>query len=125
MVAVWAALVAAGAVYVAALVVWPDNVPAPLIVHFTPAEFLSLATVAVSVAESVPSTAVADAVTVTATGAELPPQPDTPSETPNAPNPARSVTRLHILRPSAALRILIPPRNFPELPYKFQLLNNA
>jgi hypothetical protein len=66
---------AAGAVNVAEVVVVLESAPPPLTVHVTPAEFLSLVTVAVSVAESVGSTVDADDVTATLIGFELPPQP--------------------------------------------------
>jgi hypothetical protein len=64
----------------------------------TPAEFLSLATVAVKVTESAPSTVVAEAFTETPIGAELPPQPDTLSKTPIIAKLARSETKLHVFR---------------------------
>jgi hypothetical protein len=60
---------------VAALVVWPDRVPPPVIVHETPAAFLSFVTEAVKLTVSVASTVVADALTDTLGGVELPPQP--------------------------------------------------
>jgi hypothetical protein len=53
---------------VADVVVVFDNVPPPLTLHETPALFLSLVTVAVSVTASVPSTVAAEAVTATLTG---------------------------------------------------------
>lgn len=68
-------LVAAGAVYVAELVVVFDKVPSPLKVHLTPPEFLSWVTAAVSVVVSLPSTVLAAAVTATLIGLELPPHP--------------------------------------------------
>jgi hypothetical protein len=52
-----------------------DNVPPPLTVQVTPAEFLSLVTVAVSVTASAPSTVVGDGVTATPTGWTIVPQP--------------------------------------------------
>jgi hypothetical protein len=112
-VAVCAELVAAGAVKVAALEVWLDNAPAPLNDHFTPALFLSWATVAVKLTESLPSTVVDVAVMVTPSGAELPPQPvmatialKIPA---HIPTDTRSEIALPTLRRSAALCILIPP----------------
>ena len=71
---VCAEAVVAGAVKVAEVVVVFDSVPPPLTVHVTPALFLSLVTVAVSVAVSVPSTEDAEALTET-DGEELPPHP--------------------------------------------------
>ena len=68
-------LVAAGAVNVAEVVVSFDRAPAPVMLHDTPAAFLSLATVAISVVVSAPSTVLAVAVTVTLGEGELPPQP--------------------------------------------------
>ena len=53
-----------------------DRLPPPLTVQVTPALFLSLVTVAVSVVESAPSTVIEDAVIATLIGLELPPQPD-------------------------------------------------
>jgi hypothetical protein len=59
-----------------------DSVPPPLTLQETPAAFLSFKTVAANVTESVASTVLADAVTETLTGVELPlpppppPQPD-------------------------------------------------
>jgi len=67
--------VAAGAVYVAELVVALDSVPGPLIVQVTPLEPWSLVTVAVSVVVSLPSTELAATVTLTLIGLELPPHP--------------------------------------------------
>jgi hypothetical protein len=58
------------------VVVVSDSVPPPLTVHVTPSLFVSFVTVAVRVSVSVPSTVVADAVTATVFGAELPPQPE-------------------------------------------------
>ena len=59
----------------AAVVVVLESVPPPLTVQFTPALFLSLATVAVKLAVSVASTVVSVAVTLTEGFALLPPQP--------------------------------------------------
>jgi hypothetical protein len=76
MVTVCAVLVAAGAVYVAEVVV-VARVPPPLRVQVTPALFLSLVTVAVSVTVFAGSTVVAADDTATLTGWELlPPHPD-------------------------------------------------
>lgn len=75
-----AELEAAGAVYVALLVV-PEMVPPPLTDQLTPALFLSFVTTADSVIEFVASTVVDGALTETLTGLdtleewELPPQP--------------------------------------------------
>jgi len=75
-VTVCAALEAAGAVKVADVVVVFDKAPPPETLHETPALFLSLVTVAVSVTVSVPSTVAAEEVTATLMGLEeLPPQP--------------------------------------------------
>jgi hypothetical protein len=79
MVIVCCELVAAGAVKVAEDVVEPDRVPA-LAFQVTPADFRSLATVALRVMESVPSTLFALAATETAptaatAGEPPPPQP--------------------------------------------------
>lgn len=68
---VWDEAVAAGAVYVVEVVVDPPSVPPPLTVHVTPAEFLSLVTLAVTVTESVPSTVLDDAEAETLIGFEL------------------------------------------------------
>jgi hypothetical protein len=76
-VAVWVELVPAGAVYVTEVVDWAESVPAPLNVQVTPSAFWSLVTVAVKVTASVPSTVVAEAVTATLIGFELPPHPFT------------------------------------------------
>jgi hypothetical protein len=51
------------------------SVPPPLTVHFTPALFESLVTLALKVTESVASTVFADGVTVTLTVFVPPPQP--------------------------------------------------
>lgn len=59
----------------AEVVVLFDNVPPPLIVHMTPAAFLSCATVAVSVIELPPSTVAAVEIMETLIGAG-PPQPE-------------------------------------------------
>jgi hypothetical protein len=79
-VTVCADAVAAGAVYVAEVVVVFDRVPPPLTLHDTPSGvplvLLSLLTVAVSVTVSVPSTVVTEAVTATEGDFELPPQPE-------------------------------------------------
>jgi len=75
-VTVRAELEAAGAVYVAPVVVWFDSAPPPLTLHVTPALFLSFVTTAVSVTASVASTVAAEAVTATLGGVELPPQPE-------------------------------------------------
>jgi hypothetical protein len=74
-VTVVAELAAAGAVYVAEVVVVFERVPPPLTDHVTPAAFLSFVTVAVNVAVSVGSTVEAEDVTATLTGFELPPHP--------------------------------------------------
>jgi hypothetical protein len=74
-VAVTAALEAAGAVYVAVEEVL-DNVPPPETVHVTPPGVLSLVTVAVSVAVSVASTVCTEAAMATLIGLELPPHPE-------------------------------------------------
>jgi hypothetical protein len=79
-VTVCAALVAAGVVKVAEVVVVFERVPPPLTVQVTPSELLSLVTTAVSVTVSAPSTVVTDAVTATL-GVAWPPQPDTPRAT--------------------------------------------
>jgi hypothetical protein len=71
---VFAELEAAGAVKVAEVVVSLESVPA-LTLQVTPALFLSLVTVAVSVVVSVPSTVDTEAFTET-TGEELPPHPE-------------------------------------------------
>ncbi len=63
-----AALVAAGAVYVAALVVVLLSVPPPLTLHVTPAALTSFCTLAESETESVPSTVVTGALIDTLTG---------------------------------------------------------
>jgi hypothetical protein len=86
-VAVSVVLEAAGGVYVAEVVVWPDSAPPPLTFHVTPAAFLSLVTVAVSVTvfAPTPSTLVADAVTVTLTEPEPAPEPP-PLEPPPQPD---------------------------------------
>lgn len=68
-------LVAAGAVYVAEEVVLFDSAPPPLTAQETPPAFLSFATLAVKFTESVPSTVVDAAVTVTLNGADPPPHP--------------------------------------------------
>jgi hypothetical protein len=73
MVIVCAEVVAVGAVKVAEVVVSLESVPA-LTLQVTPALFLSLATVAMSVIAFVPSTEDAEAFIVT-TGEELPPHP--------------------------------------------------
>ena len=65
--------VAAGAVKVAEVVVLFDRVPA-VVLQLTPWLFTSLATVAVRVMESAPSTVVDEALTLTLDGPELPPQ---------------------------------------------------
>ena len=57
----------------AELVVVLDSAPPPLTLHVTPAAFLSLVTVAVSVTASFASTVVPDAVTAMANGLALPP----------------------------------------------------
>jgi hypothetical protein len=77
---VCAALVAAGAVYVAALVVAPESTPPPLTFQVTPALLMSFVTVALSLTASVASTELAEAVTETlgivVTVDEPPPQPE-------------------------------------------------
>jgi hypothetical protein len=75
---VCAELVAAGTFKVVEVVVEPDRVPA-LVVQFTPAAFVSLATVAVIVVVSVPSTVFEAAVALTLIGWELAPHPDRPN----------------------------------------------
>jgi hypothetical protein len=71
------ALVAAGAVYVAEVVVVFDNVPPPLVTaQVTPALFWSLVTVPVRVTLSAPSTVEDEAVIAMLMDLELPPQPE-------------------------------------------------
>jgi hypothetical protein len=100
-----AELVAAGAVYVAELVVSLDSDPPPLTLQVTPALFLSLAIVAVSVVVSVPSTVVAAAVTVTLRGFEYPPQPVSAALTSMANVTTEEMITLEILRHN-----MLPPR---------------
>jgi hypothetical protein len=97
---VCAELVATGAVKVAPVAVWCDNVP-PLTLHVTPSLFVSFVTVAVRVSVSAASTVVADAVTETVAAA-LPPQPEMLKAAKNA------ITK----RPTSAL-ILKPDRTDP------------
>jgi hypothetical protein len=75
-VTVSAVLEAAGAVYVAALVVEPDRAPPPLTFQLTPALFLSCATVAERLTVFVASTVLVEGDTVTLGLALEPPQPD-------------------------------------------------
>jgi hypothetical protein len=90
MVAVCAALVAAGAVYVTEVVDWPDRAPGPLNAQLTPPEFLSLLTVAVKVTVSVPSTVDAAVLIATLIGFDFPPHPFTQisARTARTPNPS-------------------------------------
>jgi hypothetical protein len=103
-VTVCAVLVAAGAVYVAEVVVVFDRAPPPLTLHDTPSVPLSLATVADSVTVSVPSTVVTEAVTATVGAFELPPQPDRVKVATKAITNAKN-DRL-VLRPEGTILLL-------------------
>jgi hypothetical protein len=114
-VTVSAELEAAGAVYVAPVVVSFDSAPPPLTLHVTPPGVLSFVTVAVIVTASVASTVVAEAATATLTGAELPPQPER-LKTAIIVTTNRQTTAL-VLRPENArlFRYMDPSRFFTQI----------
>lgn len=88
-VACWAEDVAAGAVYVTEVVVTFDSVPTPLRLQVTPSEWLSLATVAVRVIESAPSTEDEGEAMVTLVGPPLLELPELPEVLTLPPQPER------------------------------------
>jgi hypothetical protein len=114
-VTVSAELEAAGAVYVAPVVVSFDSAPPPLTLHVTPPGVPSFVTVAVVVTASVASTVVAEAVTATLTEPELPPQPER-VKTATIVITNRQTTAL-VLRPENArlFRYMDPSRLFMEI----------
>ncbi|HET7102594.1 MAG TPA: hypothetical protein VFI20_00755, partial [Terracidiphilus sp.] len=79
--------------------VWLERVPTPLRDQVTPALLVSLATAAVSVTELVASTVVADALTVTLTAVDDPPEDDPPHpDTSNASEIVIDVMKINAQR---------------------------
>jgi hypothetical protein len=95
--------VAAGAVKVAALVVWLERAPPPLTLHVTPALFESLVTLAVRVVVSLGSTVLAAAETETLL--DEPPPPPLPPLFP--PHPERPIIAKNVTATNPANAVVL------------------